>query len=298
MKIGVLGKWKDFKKYLDENYYICENTKQVYTRSINSFFNSHRMVTQGTIIKFLETHRRVYYLQSLKYYCEYQDIKNIKFPKARAVEAPEIDQITYPRKSTKEILNKLIPKIEQKKYFDLKYILLIYFHTGARCREVLELKYKDFKFKKENEKSFIWFSTKGNKKRKVYLSDNFSQELYDYFAKKGLIENMYCFYGNYTKASKNRYEEDGRGILLLRQVKIMKFLQELRTVDEEAFNLFRKTHSFRRTTINELKKRGLDIYDISQFIGHISTNTTQKYFSQATKEEAIKKGFKALNSEE
>lgn len=294
MKKRILEKWEKFKKYLDENYFICENTKQVYLRSINSFFNSHRMISQNTIIQFLKTHRRIYYLQSLKYYCDYKNIQDIKFPKARIIEAPEVEQVVYPRELIKQTLNQLIPKLEKKKYFDLKYILLIYFHTGARCREVLELKYKDLDFKN----NIIWFTTKGNKRRKVYISKDFSQELYDYFYEKGLIENMYCFYGEYTKAIKNKYEEDDRGILLLRQAKIMKFLQELRNIDEEAYNIFRKTHSFRRTTINELRNKGLDIFDISQFIGHVSMNTTQKYFSQATKEYAIRKGFNALNSEE
>lgn len=290
----ILEKWREFKRHLDENYFICENTKQLYLRAINSFFKAHKKITQGTVIKFLQTHRRIYYLQGLKYYCNYKNIQNIKFPKARLVEAPRKEPVVYPREQIKEMLKKIMPEIERKKYYDLKYILLIFLNTGARYREVLELKYKNINFKE----NYIIFVTKGDQRRKVFISSEFSQELYNYFNEKGLIGNMFCFYEDYTKAIKNKYEENDRGILLLRQVKRMRFLKELENVDEKIYEIFRRTHGFRRTTVNYLRKKGLDIYDIAQFIGHRSPETTQLYFSQATKEEAIRKGFKVLNSED
>ena len=287
----ILEKWMDFKKYLDENYFVCENTKQTYLRAINSFFKNYKKISQGTITKFLKSHRRIYYMQSLKHFCKFKNIQNIKFPPSNKIEKPRREPTSYSLEYLQQLLEKVMPEIERKKYFDLKYILLILISTGSRFREAIELKYKDFNF----DKYIVNFTTKGDKKRKSYLPSQLCQELKAFFDEKGLIGNMFCFYEDYTKTPLNKYEKNEQGILLLRQVKRMRFLKELENVDEEIYEIFRKSHSFRRTLINELWKRGKDLYSVSKFIGHKSTTTTERYFNETTKEKAIKECFDILN---
>ena len=307
--VGSEEKIKIFKKYLDEELFVCENTKRTYTQAVRSFYQEHNLLTQKTVVHFLKTHRRFYYLFALKHLCRSLDMdeKKINFPKGHQIEKTRKIRGEIEWSHLNNINNKLIPLAEKKGFGDIKHILRILYYTGCRIREVLELKRKEI-YKKDDEKYYIRLYTKGENMRECPIPNNYAEDLLKFIIEeKGVLPNQYCFYSDYTKKMINDYElknikgklvVNEKGLLRLRMAKYTKFKRQIEECDEGLFNEIKKTHIFRRGIINELQKRGVDIYSIASFMGHIDIETTRRYFDEKTKKRAIQKCFNILVKED
>lgn len=141
-----------------------------------------------------------------------------------------------------------------------RFIIELFYNTGARQSELLELKDEDINhFKKE-----IMINGKGNKQRIIPISDYTYDKLVEYIEKRDKsIENktQYLFVRiNGDKLSKS----------IMYSI-INKHLEDIPTLTKKS------PHTLRHSFATEMLNNGADINAVKQILGHSSLSSTEIY---------------------
>lgn len=172
-----------------------------------------------------------------------------------------------PIKIKKEIKKSFsIEELEIIKNFcknDLKRLALINFlySTGCRVSEVCSVNIKDLDF---NNKQVIVLG-KGNKERKVYLTEEACESLQKYLTtRKDGNEALFI------NSQKNRIAPGG-----IRWI--------LHDIENKTGIENIHPHKFRRTLATNLLDNGMAIQDVSKILGHANIGITQQYYYHTDK---------------
>jgi len=138
----------------------------------------------------------------------------------------------------------------------------ILFYTGLRVNELQALTIGDIK-ELINNRSVKLELDKTSTERKLYLSNDFEEELYNIFDLDEESENRVIAKG----ANKNRRTP----------IHPITFIAQINKVMKEALGDGFTSHSFRQGLISEMASKSVNVKIISQFIGHSDVKTTLHY---------------------
>ena len=144
------------------------------------------------------------------------------------------------------------------------------YSTGCRISEVCSVNIKDLDF----EKKQVIVLGKGNKERRVYLTNETCEVLQKYL-KTREDKNEALF----INARKDRIMPGG-----VRWV--------LHSIEEKTGIENIHPHRFRRTLATDLLNRGMPIQDVSKLLGHTNVATTQTYYFHT--DDKVEKEFRIL----
>jgi len=139
-------------------------------------------------------------------------------------------------------------------------ILEVLFETGLRVHELCNLKYADCDFRSHTFRII----GKGNKERKVYLTNPESVSAFDNYIKavrKYHIKNEYIFLSKYSKPLSTQAVRN-----------VVSKYTKLAMINRHI-----TPHAFRHTFASLLLDSGVDLRFIQEFLGHSSITTTQIY---------------------
>jgi integrase/recombinase XerD len=185
----------------------------------------------------------------------YNEILGQKFE----IKTPKIKKTT-PVVLTKEEIKKLFSVISNKKH---KLILELYYSSGLRLTEAINLRKKDLDF---NE-NVIWIrSGKGGKDRMSILSKKLSKELKEY--------------SNHLKNEDFLFTNSKGDPLSERTIQYaMKKALQKAGIEKDAH-----IHTLRHSFATHLLEQGVDIRKIQELLGHSDLSTTQIYTKISNKE--------------
>lgn len=287
---------QDFKKWLDilgyskqtlyslpihlrELFYYLENKanitqlKGLENRHIQAYFNyltSRENSTKGggLSVAYLEKHKQAIHL--FLDYLRQKTPYNIRLQLERlSPENNEIEVLTeYEVKSLFEAtyINTQVPHQEHLLIRD-RAILILYYTCGLRRNEGVQLNIEDINF----DRQYLHVKHgKGYKERKVPIHEKNLHYLAEY---------LYDCRPLLTKPTTNQAflvsmkgkRMDGQSILL----RLKKTIQK--TNDYQLKERQIGLHTLRHSIATHLLKSGMDIYQISQFLGHSSLESTQIY---------------------
>lgn len=169
------------------------------------------------------------------------------------------------KKEVKEIFTKEeLKQIKEACGKDLKRIALIDFlyATGCRVSEVCSVNKEDINF---IDKTLIVLG-KGNKERRVYLTEESCYSLKKYLETRKEDDNKALF----INLRKDRITQWG----------IRWILKDLEN-KTGIFNIH--PHRFRRTLATNLLDNGMSIQDVAKLLGHTNVSTTQRYYYHTDK---------------
>ncbi len=148
---------------------------------------------------------------------------------------------------------------EYKRNNLLRTFVLLYY-TGLRLNEVQGLKIKDLIELIETNELKI-FTSKTNRERKLYLSEQFKKELLKIFDLTEDPENNIIQKHNYKRSS----------------IHPKAYISMVNNFMKDTLGDGYTSHSFRQGLLTEMGSRGINVKLMSKFIGHKSTNTTLRY---------------------
>lgn len=259
------------EKYRDwlGQFSLSPRSVRVYFVVVRKFHNKYDVVTEVNVNSFLKKNPRAYSHAGLKHMLKslglHKDIElqRVKRPARQIHIVPE-------RSELKEILDGL-----RIKNPDVKWTLLMLYHTGKRVREVLDMRFDNIDF----ERARITFMTKGDVPDYALVPKDFLANLKKYLVDvKGVYGNERCFF-TYSKDTDSAYR-------LLRY--------HLERVPGENKRLIMRTHNFRRAVINEILDSG-DLLTAKETVGHRSERSTLAYVSARTRKKRKEDGFKILH---
>ena len=161
----------------------------------------------------------------------------------------------------------IIRNIAASKNKKLRAIIEFLYSTGCRISEAVALDITDVKF----ETREVIVHGKGNKDRKVYLSDLAIETLKDYLNTR-TDSNPALFINRYS----DRISDNGVR-------RILSNLEPLCNVGKI------HPHKFRRTLATDLLNEDINIQDVARILGHANVRVTQKYYDH--KDSKVKKEF-------
>lgn len=186
--------------------------------------------------------------------------------------------------TTKEVSVLLsLPDLKRHFGFRNQVLLCVMYASGARAQEVCDLRVKDFEYN-SNGLSTLILTGKGNKTRKVSISEKCSKLLLEYLNRNNLIDRKekYIFSTlNHEKCSISCIEEIFK-----------KYISEGRQLYPDLFlNNNYSPHSMRHSTASHMLEAGVPLVVIKNFLGHASLTSTQVYaeLSQGAVDSAVKK---------
>lgn len=139
------------------------------------------------------------------------------------------------------------------------------YSTGMRVSELCSVNIEDIDF--QNKQLII--TGKGNKQRKVYLTDETCQTIKNYLNTR--TDNNKALFVNYKK---NRITDDG-----VRWI--------LHSIENKTGIKNIHPHRFRRTLATDLLNKGMPIQDVAKLLGHSNVKVTQKYYYHTDKKVEI-----------
>lgn len=149
-----------------------------------------------------------------------------------------------------------------------KVLLCMLYATGARAQEICDLTVGDIRFLSNG--TMIEITGKGNKRRRVKISDHASHILEPYLIKRNIEHSpeRHVFSSQtHEKMTISCVEEIVKKYVSLAKKQYPdKFLQNRYT-----------PHSFRHTTATHMVEAGVPLMVIKNFLGHSSIQTTQIY---------------------
>ncbi|MBF0316492.1 MAG: site-specific integrase, partial [Oligoflexia bacterium] len=161
-------------------------------------------------------------------------------------------------------------------------MLLVFLNTGMRHSELRFLKKKNF-FCLES----FWvlrFLTKGEKERTTPLDPKCRQALEDYLAARekemGELKPMdYLFAPTRNRSAHTKAQEKGlKGPLASSTIdEIIKKYVRMAGIKRKL-----SAHSLRSTAIGSLLENGVDLGEVSEWVGHSNVNTTKRYSKRVT----------------
>jgi len=213
---------------------------------------------------------------------------------------------------TQEEICKILAKLRNSPNQKLYTILLLLAETGMRFSEMADLKLKDVEFIGDDH--FIRIIGKGNKERKVYVSDDLKAQLKYYIfycrelpdvlteeefkAKQGIL--AYAQFGTYENYLDKRemYKDNLFTSKFGTRIDNKNLNGSLQKVAKEmGVNVQIKDvtlHSLRHFFATYALDNGMRIDVLAQMLGHSSIATTQKYIHRSD-EVIIEENKKAFN---
>jgi len=206
---------------------------------------------------------------------QWQEILSIRFKKNTS---PEMEYLTV--EGLKHFLNQ--PDI-QTKYGrrDLALLGLLY-DSGARVQELINTTPADLRF---DETTTIKLTGKGNKARIVPLSSAQVQNLKSYMTENKLFEYQNKAHPLFPNPQNNRLSR----VAVLDIVKKYAAMARLSAPDLIPSKI--GCHSFRHSKAMHLLEADINLVYIRDFLGHVSTTTTEVYARASAKKkmEALQK---------
>jgi site-specific recombinase XerD len=154
--------------------------------------------------------------------------------------------------------------------------MILLYDTGARIREMLDLKLNDIHLK--DQTPCIYLTGKGNKTRTVPMMDKTIDHLQQYMKlfhpEADQNSNPYLFY-TVIRGVKGKMSDDNVSCFLKRYAKSGHELCS-------EIPLRMHAHLFRHTRAMHLYQAGIPLSYIKDFLGHVSVNTTDIYASTDT----------------
>lgn len=252
------------KRYADENLklinFLNKPLHEVTTYDLR-FYLSYRRQQGNLSNRSLDGMRRCY--SSFFSWLSSEGLIN-KNPCAALAQIKYRKQVKKPFSATEmEKLRKACTNIRDLALLDFLYC------TGCRVSEVTQLEISDIDF----EKMECTVLGKGNKERKVYLSEVAAMHLKEYLDCRN-DDNPSLFIGK----GKERLGKNGIEAIIKR-------------IANTAGVTNAHPHRFRRTLATNLLDRGMNIQDVAAILGHADLKTTQVYcyISQANVQAAYRK---------
>ena len=175
------------------------------------------------------------------------------------IKTPKIKKST-PVVMTKEEILKIFKAIKNPQH---KLILQLYYSSGLRLSEAVNLKVKDFEF----EENILWIRNgKGGKDRMTILSEKLSKELKNFCQYKDIQDFVFL----------NKRGEP----LGVRSVQ--KILEKVKI--ETGIKKDIHIHTLRHSFATHLLEAGVDIRKIQELLGHSDLSTTQIYTKVSNEE--------------
>ncbi|MBF0316257.1 MAG: tyrosine-type recombinase/integrase [Oligoflexia bacterium] len=179
---------------------------------------------------------------------------------------------------TKEQIKRIFCEIEnnlnpQLKVFE-KMLFSLFLGTGARKSEILSLRRADF-IRKQGVHHLVLRGKRG-KMREVPLLDAVKVTIEDYLA---MMSSIGRAIGEKDFLVQNQYNRSGGCCHETIERVIKKYLR-LAEIDERI-----TPHSLRASVITHLYQQGVDVVDISEYVGHASVETTKGYIKRAKRVE-------------
>lgn len=296
-----------FGTYLPTECGVSRNTIMTYSYTFSlliefmktqEFINPQRItianITKERIINFLlwleeERHcststrnARLAAIRSFYNYLQYRDVKGlfgyheIMSIKRKKTIAPEMAYLTI--EGIKLILS--LPDLKTR-YGRRDFVLLsLLYDSGARVQELIDLTPPNIEF---NDTATVKLCGKGNKTRIVPLSKQQANNLKKYMYDEGLMNrDKHC-----SPIFCNFHGEKLSRVAVLNVVK--KYADMAR---KESPNLIPENlgcHSFRHSKAMHLLEADINLVYIRDFLGHVSTTTTEIYAraSEKKKQEAL-----------
>src|SRR4030066_499753 len=157
-----------------------------------------------------------------------------------------------------------------------RFLMILLYDTGARIREILDLKLKDIHL--NDQTPCIYLTGKGNNTRAVPLMDKTIAHLHEYmkiFHPDDYLKNdQYLFY-TLIKGLKGKMSDDNVSCFLKR------YAESAHQVCSE-IPLRMHAHLFRHTRAMNLYQAGIPLSYTKDVIGHVGVNTTDIYASTDT----------------
>lgn len=146
-------------------------------------------------------------------------------------------------------------------------IFAFMYATGARAQEVCDLKIADIHY--TENRSTVIISGKGNKMRRISISDKPSKIINDYLheTEKIFIPKAYVFSSRINEQMK---------ISCIEEI-YRKYIRMAKEVHPGYFPYSYSPHSMRHTTATHMLESGVSLMVIKNFLGHSSVETTQMY---------------------
>ena len=217
---------------------------------------------------------------SIKSFYKYlKNTKHIKHNISKYIASPKISK-KLPYLLTRKEINVLMDLPELTTYIGIrdKSILEIFYSTGARISEIVNIRIVDI----EMEKKLIKIYGKGNKERYVILGKEALNSVSDYLSIRMKIstydkENLYL-YPAMKKSSKGHISYKSMYNLVKKYIKKVSNNEKL------------SPHSLRHSFATHLLENGADIMSIKDLLGHKDLSSTQIYTNVSIKK--IKEVYK------
>lgn len=198
--------------------------------------------------------------------CDFNPVTSVKRPR-REVLSPT-------NALSSEQVTSLLAAIDENKRSGImhKAILLMFFTSGLRKSEILNLKFKDYR--EINDYKIIEFKGKGGKVGQKLLHPQCIEALetyLDWMKEKGREHesNDWLFQPGHNPTDPTNLNKP------LNPKTINEFLSGY--AKKIGLNFKVSPHSARATFISELLEAGVDIYSVAREVNHSSVTTTQEY---------------------
>lgn len=287
------------QSYRDTFVIFLDYLHEVYKLNINKL--SIDSINEGMVEKFLEylednrknsistrnqrlaaIHSFYRYLQKRELSCydlcsRILSIPNKKTP-IKTISYFSVDEIT-------NLIN--MPDTKIKEGFRDYTLLLFMYESAARAQEIVDLKANQLIF---NENSSVILTGKGNKSRRVPITNELSQTMNKYIKTFNI--------GNDESVFKNKQNNKltTKGIEYI----LRKYIKKCKAQYPEQFKSHYSNHSMRHSRAMHLLESGVNLIYIRDILGHTSVVTTEVYAKTNAfiKEKQIKEHSKCLQVQE
>ena len=207
-------------------------------------------------------------LASIKSFYKYlANNKIININIARTIKSPKVSKRLPVFLTIKEIKNLLnYPYGDSIKDIRDKLILELFYSTGIRISELVQIEIKDIDFSSK----LIKIKGKGNKERFVIFGDYMNMVLNEYMGKRDMDKKMkksrFLFPGYLNKVDSDNFIST-RTVFSI----VKKYINKIS--DNEKLS----PHSMRHSFATHLLEKGANLLSVKELLGHASLSSTQIY---------------------
>lgn len=264
----------EWKEYLTTQK-LSDRTINEYTRYLDSYFNKNNEVNKEQMDAWIRKNNnnvaRAFIKKLIEFLVDhdYMDEKLLlyRIPKIRG------------RKKKKEIIilsrGEVEYMAESTNNKRLKLMILVTYYCGLRLSELINIRFKDINWNKQQIKVL----GKNKKIRYVPICNRLLKEMVDYIDSKPI------------EAVKDAYKNN---VKFFPRSKIW-FSKQLTKVSKKSLQRAINPHLLRHSVSSYLRRRGLDLQKVQEFLGHENIDTTIRY-SHLDKSETKKDIIKVFES--
>ncbi|NBV40637.1 tyrosine recombinase XerD [bacterium] len=275
-----------FLVHVDVERNLSINTFKSYTSDLNQFFNFWQgLLEKEGDISFVHTVQRfstfLYHKNSKKSsiarklsclvsFVRYLKTQGIVIP--LEVHRPKVEKKLPTYLSVDEIFYLLddLPEtsLPTKRPVRDKAILELFYATGVRCNELVNISLRDINF---NEKTIMIRSGKGNKDRMVLFGEKAKAKVLEYLD----VERPFDEKNDKALFLNHRGERLGNRSVQRILTMFSKFLKTNKQLSP---------HKLRHSFATHLLNAGMDLRALQELLGHSSLSSTEKYTHVTTKD--------------